>query len=120
MRARQPVPEPLEQGRTTGPRLQDSLIRLRPRDDMLYVSQSNTVLASGRDGFVTENSEQGLFVHETRLLSRYRYLIDGQAPQPVALSNVEQHTWLGYYVALPPGTPEARDLGSGHVQAVSE
>jgi hypothetical protein len=63
----------------------------------MYISQDRTVLATRRDGFICDGAEHGLFVHETRLLSRYRYLIDDRLPQPVALSNVEQHTWLGYY-----------------------
>jgi glycogen debranching enzyme len=95
------------------------LIRLRPRSDMLYVSQNRTVFATGRDGFIT-GPEEGFFVHETRLLSLYRFLIDGTPPRPAALSNVEQHTWLGYYMAPPPGVKEERDLGSGHVQLISE
>src|SRR5947207_3799539 len=100
--------------------MKDYLIRLRPRDDTLHVSQSNTVFATGRDGFVHPDSNHGLFVHQTRLLSHYRYFIDGQPLHPVALSNVEQHSWLGYYVVLPPGVREERDPGSGHVQTVSE
>ena len=76
------------------------LVRLRPRADTLYISQDRTVLATERDGFISDGAEHGLFVHETRLLSRYRYLIDGAPPQPVALSNVEQHTWL----EMAPGT----------------
>ena len=92
------------------------LVRLRPRADTVYISQDRTVLAAERDGFVSDGAEHGLFVHETRLLSRYRYLIDGTPPQPVALSNVEQHTWLGYYIQLAPGIdPGAPDRGSGQV-----
>ena len=50
----------------------------------------------------------GLFVHQTRLLSRYRWLIDGAAPLTAALSNVEQHSSLGYYIC-PPRTVVAGD-----------
>lgn len=100
-------------------RLERYLVRLRPRSDMLYVSQNRTVLATGRDGFICRG-EEGLFVHQTRLLSRFRYLIDQAPPHPVALSNVEQHTWLGYYMVLPRGVSEERDLGSGHLQVISE
>jgi glycogen debranching enzyme len=97
------------------------LIRLRPRDDTLYVSQSRTVLATERDGLIADGAEHGLFVHQTRLLSRYRYLIDGSRPHPVALSNVEQHTWLGYYITLPPGVETGEpDAGSGLMQAASQ
>jgi glycogen debranching enzyme len=74
------------------------LIRLRPRSQTLYVSRSRTVLATARDGFIHGEGEQGLLVNQTRLLSRYRYHLDGRAPYPVALSAVDAHSWLGYYL----------------------
>jgi glycogen debranching enzyme len=101
-------------------RPQDYLVRLRPRGDALYVSQSRTVLATDRDGFICDGADHGLLVHQTRLLSLYRYLIDGKPPRPVAFSNVEQHTWLGYYIALPPGIEEERDSGSGQMATISQ
>jgi glycogen debranching enzyme len=96
------------------------LVRLRPRQETLYISQNRSVLATGRDGFIRHGSPHGLFVCQTRLLSHYRYLINGAPPLPVALSNVEQHTWLGYYIVLPPGVREERDLGSGQMEAISQ
>jgi glycogen debranching enzyme len=85
------------------PRVPDqNLVRLRPRTETIYVSKGRTVLATGRDGFLGGGAEQGLFVYETRLLSHYRYLVDGQPFYPVSLSNVEQHSWLGYYIAPAP------------------
>ena len=81
----------------------DSLVRIRPRADLLYVSQGRTVLATDLDGFLDAGPDRGLFVHETRLLSTYRCRVDGEAWRPVALSNVSQHSWLGYYICLPPG-----------------
>src|ERR1051325_11628865 len=99
----------------------DYLVRLRPRDETRYVSQGRTVLATGRDGFVAGGAEHGLFAYQTRLLSRYRCLIDGEAPRPAALSNVEQHSWLGYYLALAPGIdPGPPDQGSGLMRAETE
>ena len=92
------------------------LVQLRPRDDIIYVSQNRTVLATELNGFITEGPERGLFFQQTRLLSRYRYLIDDKPPLPVALSNVEQHSWLGYYIALSPNASEQGDwetLGPG-------
>jgi hypothetical protein len=53
-------------------KLRDSLARLRPRSDLLYTSQSCVALATGRDGFIAEDTEEGLFVHQTRLLSHHR------------------------------------------------
>ena len=75
-----------------------SLIGVRPRSSALHVSQGRTVLVTGLDGFVGDAPEHGLFVHETRLVSRFRHLIDGTAPLHVAVSNVEQHSSLGYYI----------------------
>src|SRR5215210_57902 len=98
-----------------------NLVRLRPRPDTLAVSQGRTVLATDWDGCIVDGAERGLFVYETRLLSRYRYLIDGQPPQPNACSNVEQHSWLGYYITLPPGmTTGQKDQGSGQVPQATE
>jgi len=99
----------------------DYLVRLRPRDDTRYVSQGRTVLATGRDGFVEGGGQPGLFVHQTRLLSRYRYTVGGETPAAVALSNVEQHSWLGYYARLAPGVDAGPpDQGSGLMDAATE
>lgn len=84
------------------------LAQLRPRPDTLYASQGRSVLATGRDGFITDGVETGLFVHETRLLSRYRYLVNGEPLQPVVLANTER-PWLGYYIGVPPGI----EMGGG-------
>src|SRR5215213_1412864 len=98
-----------------------NLVQLRPRSDTIAVSQGRTVLSTGRDGFISDGAEHGLFVNQTRLLSRYRYLIDGQPPQPNACSNFEQHSWLGYYITLPPGiTTGQKDQGSGQVPQATE
>ena len=99
----------------------DSLIRLRPWPDILYVSEGRTVLATDRDGFFDGGSQRGLFVHQTRLVSRWRWLVDGRPWTPVALSNVDQGSWLGYYIVLAPGAdPGEQDQGSGHMKADSE
>jgi glycogen debranching enzyme len=99
----------------------DFLVRIRPWEDLVCVSQGRTVLATERDGFFDGGRNRGLFVHQTRLVSTYRYLIDDRPPKIVAASNVAQHTWLGYFVTFPPGEdPGERDHGSGHVEPESE
>jgi glycogen debranching enzyme len=101
-------------------RLDDCLVRVRPRPDVRVVSQGRTVLATEPDGFFDGGMERGLFVHQTRVLSRCRWLIEGDRPQPVAVSSVAQHTWLGYYACLPPGhTSGPPDEGSGHLEEAS-
>lgn len=101
-------------------RQSQNLVRLRARPDTLYLSRGRTVLATDRDGFIRDGSAHGLFVHETRLLSRHVVLIDGQIPQTNALSNVEQHSWLGYYIVPVPGVLGERDSGSGQLQQASQ
>ena len=96
------------------------LVRIHPRRDTNYVSQGRAVLATNLDGIIEKNGQHGLFVHETRVLSLYRYLIDGKPPLAIALSNVEQHSWLGYYGAPAPGVSWTKDTGSGKMEPVSE
>ncbi|MGH8076590.1 MAG: amylo-alpha-1,6-glucosidase [Lysobacter sp.] len=86
--------------------MDQSLVHLRARDDTVYVSHGGTVLATQRDGFLSAGAEQGLFVDQTRLISRYCCVIDGELPLPVALSNVGQDSWLGYYLVVVPGVPD--------------
>ncbi len=102
-------------------RRKDTLIRLLPRHNTLYTSQNRTVLATGLDGFISPEPERGLFVYETRMLSRYRYFIDHAQPEMVAHSNIRQHSWMGYYILTPPGFrfPD-QDRGSGMVRQSSE
>jgi hypothetical protein len=102
-------------------RADSRLIRLHPREDSFEVSQGRTVLSTNRNGFIAPETTNGLFVHQTRMLSRYRWLVDGAEPQGVALSNVEQHSWLGYYIHVPPSLEHAwEDHGSGEMTVASE
>jgi len=78
------------------------------------------VLATDLDGLIGDFPRHGLFFGETRLLSRYRYFVEGKAPETVAVSNVEQHSWLGYYISPPPGLKWKEDTGSGEMEAASE
>ena len=97
------------------------LVRLHPREDSFEVSQGRTVLSTNLSGFIAHNTSGGLFVHQTRMLSCYRWLIEGAEPLAVALSSVEQHSWLGYYIQLPHSLDKDReDRGSGEMAAVSE
>jgi len=71
-------------------------------------------MATGRDGCIAPGSSHGLFVHETRLISTLRYWIDGVAPSPNVLSNVDADSFLGYYIIAAPGVDLGEpDHGSG-------
>ena len=96
-------------------------VRLHPRPDTDYCSQGRTVFATGLDGFITDRPDQGMFSNQTRLLNQYRYSINDDDWWPVALSNVEQHSWMGYYIQAPPGYNDKQlDRGSGQVEAISQ
>ena len=96
-----------------------SLAKISPRPKTNYRSQGR-VVATKLDGLIGDFSRHGLFVGETRLLSCYRYFVDGKAPQTVAVSNVEQHSWLGHYVSPAPGAKWKQDTGSGEMEESSE
>lgn len=81
-----------------------SLSRLQVRADTVLVSQGDTVLATRRDGYLEGDAENGLFVHETRMLSRYRCRIGRRTPFPVAMSSIRQDQWLGYYITSATGS----------------
>lgn len=97
-----------------------SLAKVEPRPETIYCSQGRAVLATDLDGLIGTHPRHGLFVGETRMLSRYLYFVQDKAPHKVVVSNVEQHSWLGYYVAPPPGLKWKKDTGSGEMEAVSE
>lgn len=79
-------------------------------------------MATTLDGIVVGGEDdRGFFVSETRVLSLWRYRIDGQTPEPTSLSSVRQNHWLGYYVLPAPAvTKPPRDQGSGRVPLSSQ
>jgi glycogen debranching enzyme len=99
---------------------QRSLAKISPRPKTICCSQGRVVLATDLNGVIGDFPRHGLFVGETRLLSRYRYLVGGKAPQTIAVSNVEQHSWLGYYISPAPGLKWKQDTGSGEMEESSE
>jgi hypothetical protein len=96
------------------------IVRLHPRKDSFQISQGRTVLSTGLNGFIRPDTTDGLFVHQTRMLSCYSWTLDGKEPMPVALSNVEQHSWLGYYIYAPHLKTKFQGRGSGEMEEVSE
>jgi hypothetical protein len=100
--------------------LHRSLAKISPRPGTIYCSQGRAVLATNLDGLIGDSPRHGLFFRETRLLSRYRYFVDGHVPETVAVFNVEQHSWLGYYISPAPGAHRKQDTGSGEMEEASE
>ena len=80
-----------------------SRIRIRLRSEAVHISRGRTVLGMDTQGVIhPKSSREGLFVYQTRVLSRYRWLMNGKEPSLSTQSAVEQHSWLGYYFQAPP------------------
>jgi glycogen debranching enzyme len=60
--------------------------------------QASTVFRSDETGDV-DGGRHGLFVRQTRVLSRWQLLIDGEALAPAGAGLVAANRWLGYFVA---------------------
>ncbi|MGH9392702.1 MAG: amylo-alpha-1,6-glucosidase, partial [Terriglobales bacterium] len=76
-----------------------NLIRLEARPHQLIASHSRTVMVCDRDGQIT-GGDQGLFLHETRMLSRYLWRVNREL-YTVEASNVLQNSLLVYAIARP-------------------
>lgn len=76
------------------------LIHLDTRPHTLIASQSRTVIISNRDGWLTDGHEHGVFIHETQVLSRYRWKVLPSI-YTVEASNVQQNSTLVYCIARP-------------------
>jgi len=85
-----------------------NLIGLRPRVDTVQTSRGRTSLVAHHDGVVRkDHSMEGLYVHDTRVLGSYRWLLDGSEPEFSCGSNIDQHTWMAYFIATPANCEEA-------------
>lgn len=80
---------------------EEDSIQIRPRPDLSVAASGRSVLATGMLKGQIEEEQHGLFVHETRMVSRYRYTIEGESPQPITLSNINRGAWMGYYIHSP-------------------
>ncbi|HEY3568437.1 MAG TPA: glycogen debranching N-terminal domain-containing protein [Thermoanaerobaculia bacterium] len=73
--------------------------------------QGYTLLVSRRDGTVTGEGLEGLYDFDTRILSRYRLLVDRREPRYVSSCTLESdHGRVWLYVPLPGGKPEGPRL----------
>ena len=70
-----------------------------------------TSLCTGGDGSVGSGDHEGLFDFDTRILSRYRFRIDGEQPSFVSGGHLDASRWAGSLrVPIPGGTPDGPRL----------
>ena len=95
-----------------------SRIRLRPRHKVIDVSRGRTVLGMNQDGAIEpDDAGQGLYVYQTRVLSKYCWTLEGKQLDLSAQSAVEQHSWLAYFYAAP---PNCKDTPTGECNPLQQ
>lgn len=78
------------------------LILLRPRAETVQISRGRTSLVTQLDGTVDPGQPiQGLYAYNTRLLGNYRWRMNGKIPDLSCSSNVDQSSWLAYFIETP-------------------
>lgn len=78
------------------------LIKIRPRADTVQVSRGRTALVSDLRGQISPDREiEGLYVYRTRILGRYGWLMNGKKPEFSCGSNIDQSSWMGYFILVP-------------------
>lgn len=94
------------------------LIQLRPRPDTVQTSRGRTSLVAGNDG-VIENDDpmQGLYVYDVRILGRYSWLLNGKEPEFSCAANIDQHSWMGYFISTP---ENCKETPSGKCEPLEE
>lgn len=79
--------------------LKPSLIQIQPRAGIVSLSRGRTAFVSQQNGEVDPRCDwHGLYVYEARVLGRYQWFVNGGPPQFSCASNVDQNSWLGYFV----------------------
>jgi glycogen debranching enzyme len=67
-----------------------------PHHDRPLTFQGYSVLLTNPDGSITDDSGLGLFDYDTRILSKYRLLVDGQEPRCDTSASVESNYWIAH------------------------
>jgi len=98
----------------------ESLIELRLRGGDIQLSRGRTAFVTGPTGHINRDPHHGLFVFQTRLLGKYRWLMNGAEPEFSCGSNIEQHSWMGYYIQAPKDWKETPPEESSPLQQTVE
>lgn len=83
------------------------LIRIRPRTTNSQISRGRTAFICDHDGEAhPEHASEGLYIYDTRVLSRYAWKMNGKQPQFSCGSPIEQFSWMGYFIQAPENCKE--------------
>src|SRR5947208_2908181 len=92
-----------------------SEILLRVYPDLLFAYHGHSLLVTDRQGNIASGL-QGLYEHDVRLLSSWRLLVNGRPPRLDAISAVDSHSTLAYYVAPPTPDSSGQSDGAGSLE----
>src|SRR4051812_23071001 len=85
-------------------------LQLRARPMQIYVYSGRTVLVTSATGWITEDGSDGLFVDNTRVLSRDRLVVNDRPPKLIAASPIGADRSLTYYELEADGEIERRTI----------
>lgn len=92
-----------------------NLLHLRARASNHVISHGDTALVMDSDGTIALPGDAGLYVNETRMLSRHRIRANGRPLLPVTLGAPRQDQWHGYYLLV----PDSRTMASQETKAAA-
>ena len=97
---------------------QNSLIKIRPRSGRVQISRGRTSFVSQEQGYAQKDTPiEGLYVYNTRILSRYAWLMNGKQPEFSCGSKIDQSTWMAYYIQAP---ENCKDTPAGECDALQQ
>jgi glycogen debranching enzyme len=80
----------------------ECLITIRPRAGTTQMSRGRTSLVTSIDGSVDRTrAVEGLYIYDTRVLAHYAWRMNSKVPDLSTSSNIEQFSWLGYFIQSP-------------------
>lgn len=83
------------------------LIKIRPRTSNTQISRGRTAFISDHNGEAhREQPIEGLYIYDTRVLSRYAWTLNGKTPVFSCGSPIDQSTWMGYFIQAPKNCKE--------------
>lgn len=78
------------------------VIKVRPRTTNTQISRGRTAFICDHDGEAhSEHAIEGLYIYDTRVLSRYLWRINGKQPEFSCGSPIEQFNWMAYLIQAP-------------------
>lgn len=97
----------MQSNRATSHNLSGTLIKVRPRTANTQISRGRTAFISEHNGEAhPDHAIEGLYIYNTRVLSRYMWRMNGKQPEFSCGTPMEQFSWMGYFIQAPENCEE--------------